>query len=62
MQAAAPPSNEMDSGKMPAADPVDERFEYDAPRFHDFEEGSPPGAAAADSWFDTEGPKGVLSA
>lgn len=35
----------------------DERFEYDAPRFYDFDEGSPAGAPA-DGWFDTEGPKG----
>jgi hypothetical protein len=38
---------------------VDERFEYDAPRFYDFDEGSPAGAPAADGWFDTDGPKGA---
>lgn len=37
---------------------IDERFEYDAPRFYDFDEGSPAGAEPADGWFDTEGPKG----
>lgn len=36
---------------------IDERFEYDAPRFYDFDEGSPTGERP-DSWFDTEGPKG----
>ena len=36
---------------------VDERFEYDAPRFYDFDEGSPLGEQA-DGWFDTEAPKG----
>lgn len=38
---------------------IDAHFEFDAPRFYDFDEGSPPGAAAADGWFDTEGPKGA---
>lgn len=42
----------------PEAD-IDERFEYDAPRFYDFDEGSPTGAPAADGWFDTDGPKGA---
>jgi hypothetical protein len=41
------------------AEEVDERFEYDAPRFYDFDEGSPVGPPAADCWFDTEGPKGA---
>ena len=36
---------------------LDERFEYDAPRFYDFDEGSPAGAQP-DQWFDTDGPKG----
>ncbi|KAI3435575.1 hypothetical protein D9Q98_001640 [Chlorella vulgaris] len=40
---------------------VDERFEYDAPRFYDFDEGSPAGAPAADGWFDTDGPKALTS-
>ena len=39
-------------------DLIDERFEYDAPRFYDFDEGSPAGVPAADGWFDTDGPKG----
>jgi hypothetical protein len=30
---------------------LDERFEFDAPRFYDFEAGSP--ASPADKWFDT---------
>lgn len=45
-------------GEGPSEGEIDERFEYDAPRFYDFDEGSPPGAAPADGWFDTEGPKG----
>lgn len=44
-------------GEGPAEAEIDERFEYDAPRFYDFDEGSPAGAPA-DGWFDTEGPKG----
>lgn len=36
----------------------DERFEFDAPQFYDFDEGSPPEKAPADGWFDTDGPKG----
>lgn len=40
------------------AEEVDPRFEYDAPRFYDFDEGSPLGGPAADCWFETEGPKG----
>lgn len=36
----------------------DERFEFDAPQFYDFDEGSPPEKAPADGWFDTEGPRG----
>ena len=38
---------------------MDPRFEYDAPRFYDFDEGSPAGGSPADGWFDTEGPKGA---
>ena len=44
-------------GEGPPEGEIDERFEYDAPRFYDFDEGSPAGARA-DGWFDTEGPKG----
>lgn len=53
--AEAPPGPE-------EAHEIDERFEYDAPRFYDFDEGSPPGAPPADGWFDTDGPKGEFSA
>ncbi|KAI7845191.1 hypothetical protein COHA_001235 [Chlorella ohadii] len=47
-------------GEGPAEAEIDERFEYDAPRFYDFDEGSPAGAPA-DGWFDTEGPKGLAT-
>lgn len=47
--------------EAPPAEEIDPRFEYDAPRFYDFELGSPHDAPAADGWFDTEGPKGQLS-
>ncbi|KAL4458132.1 hypothetical protein ABPG75_012997 [Micractinium tetrahymenae] len=39
----------------------DERFEFDAPQFYDFDEGSPPEKAPADGWFDTDGPKGLAT-
>ncbi|PRW18368.1 TPX2-like isoform X2 [Chlorella sorokiniana] len=47
-------------GEGPPEGEIDERFEYDAPRFYDFDEGSPAGAPA-DGWFDTEGPKGLAT-
>lgn len=36
---------------------LDERYEFDAPRHHDFDVASPVGAQP-DQWFDTDGPKG----
>ena len=41
---------------------IDARFEFDAPRFYDFDEGSPEGSQnAADRWFDTSATKGLAS-
>ncbi|KAI8112602.1 hypothetical protein M9434_003923 [Picochlorum sp. BPE23] len=37
-------------------------WEYDAPRFHDFEQPSPSyGACSVDEWFDTSATKGLMS-
>lgn len=38
---------------------LDSRWEFDAPRFYDFEEGSPDGSP--DKWFDTSATKGLAS-
>ena len=39
-------------------DEYDARFEFDAPRFYDFGNGSPQGGDAADAWFETSATKG----
>eukprot|EP00887_Chlorella_sp_A99_P001555 scaffold8.g1555.t1 len=44
-----------------AEEPIDARWEFDAPRFYDFGSGSPQGGAAADAWFDTDATKGLAS-
>ena len=42
------------------ADGVDPDFEFDAPRYYDFEAKEPESPSQTDSWFDTEGPTGEL--
>ncbi len=42
--------------------PHDPRWEFDAPRFYDFEEGTPAGSQEGpDSWFDTSATKGLAT-
>ena len=42
-----------------AAD-IEDQWEFDAPRFRDFEQGTPPGESA-DDWFHTSATKGNTS-
>ena len=40
-----------------AAGEYDEDWEFDAPRYHDFQGGTPPGESV-DRWFETSATKG----
>ena len=38
---------------------VDATFEFDAPRFYDFQTMQPGSPSETDVWFDTTGPTGI---
>ena len=50
----------MPTAQMASQDKVyiDPAFEYDAPRFYDFQSTEPESPSDTDVWFDTEGPLG----
>jgi len=37
---------------------INPAFEFDAPRYHDFESVEPESPSQTDAWFDTNGPLG----
>ena len=50
----------MPAAQMASQDEVyiDPAFEFDAPRFYDFQSMEPESPSDTDVWFDTEGPQG----